>query len=143
LRHALIPYIYSMAWRMAQRSIPLVTPMYYWHGEHEESYRCRNQFWFGSELIVAPFVAPRHAETNLSRCTVWLPEGDWFDFNTGEHFAGGRTLTVYGGLDEIPVFARAGAIVPLGPRVGWGGVDAPGRVDCEHLPRRGWCVCAL
>ena len=101
---------------------------------NEEAYRCRNQFWFGSELLVAPFVSPRHPETNLSRHTVWLPEGDWFDFATGEHFAGGRTVTLYGTLDDIPVFARAGGIVPLGPRVGWGGVDNPQELTVYAFP---------
>lgn len=125
LRHALIPYIYSMAWRMTQKSIPLVTPLYYREPEREEAYHCRNQFWFGSELMAAPFVTPRHEETNLSRQWVWLPEGDWFDFATGEHFTGGITLALYGTLDDIPVFAPAGGIVPLGPRVVWGGVDNP------------------
>jgi alpha-glucosidase (family GH31 glycosyl hydrolase) len=134
LRHALIPYIYSMAWRMTQKTIPLVTPMYYRHPQHEEAYWCRNQFYFGSELMVAPFVAPRHPETNLSRHTVWLPEGDWFDFRTGEHFTGGQTLAVYGGLEDIPVFAKAGGIVPLGPRVGWGGIDNPEELTVHIFP---------
>lgn len=134
LRHALIPYIYSMAWRMAQECIPLVTPLYYWDSEAEEAYRSRNAFWFGSELLVAPFVSPRHPETNLSRHSVWLPKGDWFDFTTGEYFAGGRTVTLYGGLDDTPVFARAGGIVPLGPRVGWGGVDSPEELTVTVFP---------
>lgn len=134
LRHALIPYIYSMAWRMTEKTMPLVTPMYYRHAEREEAYWCRNQFYFGSELMVAPFVTPRHPETNLSRHTVWLPEGDWFDFATGEHFEGGRTIAVYGTLDDIPVFAEAGALVPLGPRVGWGGVENPDEITVYIFP---------
>ena len=60
----------------------------------------------------------------MSRQPIWLPEGDWFNFFTGEHFAGGWHV-VYGDLSAIPVFAKAGAIVPLGPKVGWGGVANP------------------
>lgn len=134
LRHALIPYIYSMAWRTTQESIPLVTPLYYWEAEDEEAYHCPNQYWFGSELMVAPFVAPRHGETNLSRQSVWLPAGDWFDFDTGEHFAGGRTITLYGTLADTPVLARGGAIVPLGPRAGWGGVENPQELTVIAFP---------
>jgi hypothetical protein len=134
LRHALIPYLYSMAWRMTQESIPLVTPLYYRDGDRDEAYRCRNQFYFGSELMAAPFVTPRDPETNLSRHTVWLPPGDWFDFTTGEHFAGDRTVTLYGGLDDVPAFARAGAIVPLGPRAGWGGVENPAELTVHLFP---------
>ncbi len=134
LRHALIPYLYSMAWRMTRESIPLVTPAYFWDPERNEAYHCRNQFWFGSELLAAPFVTPRHAETNLSRQSIWLPEGNWFDFTTGEHFAGNRTVTLYGTLDEIPVLARAGGIVPLGPLAGWGGVEAPQELTIYAFP---------
>ncbi len=134
LRHALIPYLYTMAWRMAQESIPLVTPLYYWEPERREAYHCRTQFWFGSELLVAPFVTPRHEDTNLSRQSVWLPHGDWFDFTTGEHFTGGRTVTLYGTLDDIPVLARAGGIVPLGPQVGWGGIDNPAELTVVVFP---------
>jgi alpha-glucosidase (family GH31 glycosyl hydrolase) len=127
LRHALIPYLYSMAWRVTRTSIPLVTPLYYAHPEKEEAYQCPNEYWFGSELIAAPFVSPRHAETGLSRQTIWLPEGDWFNFFSGEYFpgGGGRWITVHGSLDEMPVLARAGGIVPMGPHVGWGGLDNP------------------
>ncbi|MGE5601457.1 MAG: TIM-barrel domain-containing protein, partial [Nitrososphaerales archaeon] len=134
LRHMLIPYLYSMAWRMTRDSIPLVTPLYYWQPEREEAYRCPNQFYFGSELLVAPFVTPRQPETNLSRHTVWLPPGDWFDFDTGEHFAGDRTVTIYGTLDDIPVFVRGGGLVPLGQRVGWGGVDNPSELTVYIFP---------
>jgi hypothetical protein len=55
---------------------------------------------------------------------MWLPEGDWFNFFTSEYYSGGWH-TIYGDLSTIPVFAKAGAIVPLGPEVGWGGVTNP------------------
>ena len=124
LRHALIPYIYSMAWRNTTAGIPLVTPLYYTHPETEDAYTCPQEYWFGSELIAAPFTAPMPEDLGLSRQRVWLPEGDWFDLFTGEHLGGGWH-TVYGDLAATPVFARAGAIVPMGPKVGWGGIAKP------------------
>ena len=125
LRHALIPYLYSMAWRFTTQGHSLVTPTYFLYPEDEQAYDCPNQYLFGSELIAAPFVAPRDADTRLSRQAVWLPPGDWFDFFTGEHYVGGYWHTLYGALDEIPVLAKAGAIVPLGPRVSWDGIANP------------------
>ncbi len=113
LRHALLPYLYSMAWRAAAHASPLVQPMYYLYPESDAAYRCPNQYFFGSELLAAPFVAPRDPDTRLASQTVWLPAGDWFNFFSGEHLNGGRWLTFYGGLDEIPVLARPGAIVPM------------------------------
>jgi alpha-glucosidase (family GH31 glycosyl hydrolase) len=124
LRHALIPYLYTMAWRNHTTALPLVLPMYYTHPEEEAAYQAQQQYWFGSELVAAPFVQPTDPDTGLARQNVWLPEGDWFDFFSGEYLPAGWR-TVYGGLDDIPVFARAGAIVPLGPEVGWGGIGVP------------------
>jgi alpha-glucosidase (family GH31 glycosyl hydrolase) len=128
LRHRLIPYIYTMAWRHHTHSLPLVTPLYYSHPEAAEAYLVPQEYWFGSELVAAPFTAPAHPETGLARQAVWLPEGDWFHFFSGEHVRSGWQ-TQYGRLEDIPVFARAGAIVPLAPQVGWGGIDNPAELD--------------
>jgi alpha-glucosidase (family GH31 glycosyl hydrolase) len=124
LRHALIPYIYTMAWRNVQEGLPLITPLYYSHPQANDAYECPQAYWFGSEMIAAPFTAPASQELGLSRQPVWLPEGDWFNFFTGQQYSGGWHV-VYGGLSSIPVFAKAGAIVPLGPQVGWGGIANP------------------
>lgn len=131
LRHALIPYLYSMAWRNHTTSLPLILPMYYSHPECAEAYQAPNQYWFGSELLAAPFTSPVLRETGLARQAVWLPAGEWFDFFSGERCPGGDWRTVYGELEDIPVFARAGAIIPLGPEVGWGGIENP--VDLRLL----------
>lgn len=125
LRHAFIPYIYTMAWRAHNDSLPLMLPMYYEHPDKEEAYNCPQQYMFGSELIAAPFVSPADEHTNLSRQVVWLPEGDWTHFFTGEHFAGNQWHAIYGRLEDIPLFARAGAIVPLGPKNGINGASNP------------------
>ena len=134
LRHALIPYIYSMAWRNTTQDLPLVTPMYFSHPEAGEAYECPDQYWFGSELVAAPYVTPANPETRLSRGAVWLPEGLWFNFFTGEALRGGKWHALAGRLDEIPVFATAGAIVPLGPRQAWGGIDNPGELFVHLFP---------
>ncbi|MBK8795928.1 MAG: DUF5110 domain-containing protein [Anaerolineales bacterium] len=133
LRHALIPYLYSMAWRNHVDGIPLVTPLYYINPEDDDAYACPQAYWFGSELIAAPFTTPAEPDLGLSRQRVWLPDGLWFDFFTGKQYTGGWQ-TVYGGWSEIPVFAKAGAIVPLGPLVGWGGVENPAELTLHVFP---------
>ena len=112
LRHQLIPYLYSMAWRDHQHAQALVRPMYHDHPTDEAAYHCPNQYAFGTELIAAPYTQAVHADTRLSRQTVWLPAGDWFNFFTGQHHTGGWQA-VYGTLEETPVYAKAGAIIPL------------------------------
>lgn len=125
LRHAFIPYIYTMAWRAHNESLPLMLPMYYEYADREEAYNCPQQYMFGSELIAAPFVTPADKDTNLSRQVVWLPEGDWTHFFTGEHFEGNRWHAIYGRLEDIPLFAKAGAIVPLLANSGTNGAANP------------------
>ncbi|HPH94401.1 MAG TPA: glycoside hydrolase family 31 protein [Anaerolineaceae bacterium] len=128
-RHALIPYLYSMAWRNHVDGLPLCLPMYYTHPRQEEAYHCESQYWFGDQLLAMPFTSKANPETNLARQEIWLPEGDWFDFFQGHFMTGDGWRPVYGQLEDIPVYARAGAIVPLGPLAGWGNVDAPDTLE--------------
>jgi hypothetical protein len=88
---------------------------------------------FGSDLIAAPFISPRNPDTRLSRQVVWLPEGDWFDFFTGRHFSSGWHA-IYGGLDEIPVFARAGAIIPMDANPKWSDTNNPEHLTLQVFP---------
>ena len=136
LRHQLIPYLYTMAWRNTAEGIPLITPMYYDYPEDENAYRCPQQYRFGTELIVAPFTTPIDPDTRLSRQQVWLPADQWFNFFTDDHYAGGRWLSVYGTLHDMPVFARSGAIVPLAPRTGWGDTGNPETLEVHIFPQR-------
>lgn len=124
LRHAFIPYLYTMAQRAHAENLPLILPMYYDYPEDEQAYHVPHQYKYGSELIAAPFVSPADADTGLSRQVVWLPDGDWTHFFTGEHFSGGWHA-IYGKLHDIPLFAKAGAIVPLNADTTRSGADNP------------------
>jgi alpha-glucosidase (family GH31 glycosyl hydrolase) len=125
MRHALIPYLYTLSWQNHRTGVPPFRPLYHDSPDQEEAYHCPQAYTFGDHLIAAPFISPADPETNLSRQLVWLPPGDWYDFFSGEYLRGNGWHVVYGRLQDIPVFARAGAIVPLGPMAGWGGVDNP------------------
>ncbi|TPF95076.1 TIM-barrel domain-containing protein [Bifidobacterium sp. UTBIF-78] len=117
LRHELIPYLYSMNWRAAVEGRPLVEPMYWQAPENHTAYDVEQEFRFGTELVVAPIVAPADCSVQMAKADVWLPQGTWFDFLTGRRYesrpADGRKFEVWRGLDGIPVFAKAGGIVPL------------------------------
>ncbi len=135
LRHALIPYLYSMAWRASQECDMVVAPMYHAYPEHNEAYNTPNQYLFGSELIAAPYITPADPATTLSRQVVWMPPAKaWFNFFTGEYVQPNTWNAVYGTLEEIPVYARAGAIVPMGPKVGWGGAENPSVLNVHVFP---------
>lgn len=117
LRHRLIPYLYTMNYRAYADREPICQPMYYAYPESWDAYECKNQYFFGSELIAAPVTTPRIEGLNVAKTTVWLPEGLWFDFFTGTVYRGGRNQNMYRSIDEIPVLAKAGAIVPMTDRI--------------------------
>ena len=131
LRHAMIPYLYTMNYRSYQENLPLILPMYYDHPEERGAYEKKNQYMFGTELIVAPVTTPRVRKLNVARVNVWLPEGIWYDIFTGMMYRGGRTLDMYRTLDSIPVLAKAGGIVPFTDEIS--GVQASGNPDSLRI----------
>lgn len=137
LRHAFIPYLYTMSWLNESQHIPPIRPIYYDTPTAEAAYHCPNQYTFGTELIAAPFVQPTDPHTRLSRQLVWFPAGtSWFNFFNGQPYPGDSWQTIYGSLEDIPVFAKAGAIVPMGPKVGWGGLENPLNMEVTIFPGR-------
>ena len=117
LRHAMIPYLYTMNRRAAFDNEPLVQPLYWDYPEIEAAYKLTDEFRFGTELLVAPIVDPAERSVQRAKADVWLPQGEWFDFFDGRHYtshpAEGRRLEAWRDLDRMPVFAKPGAIVPL------------------------------
>lgn len=113
LRHKLIPYLYSMNYQTHLNGLPLVQPMYYHHPEGDDVYELDNQYYFGTEMMVCPITVPVDPQTLLAEFDAWLPEGEWFDFFTGQYYQGGRMMKVYRNMDSIPVFVKAGGIVPM------------------------------
>lgn len=115
LRYALIPYIYSMNYLNYKNAIPLITPMYYKEpNERGAAFlpKFRNQYYFGSEMIVAPITEHTDEITLMGKTDVYLPEGIWFDFSSGAIYNGGQTVC-YRNLQDMPVFVKAGGIIPL------------------------------
>lgn len=134
LRHALIPYLYTAAWKNCTDGILPIRPMYHLYPEENNAYLCPNEYAFGSELFVAPFTTPMDKSTQSSRQAIWLPEGDWFDFTHGDRYPGEGWIAYYGTLADIPVFAKAGAIVPMGPLTGWDNIAPPKDLAIHVFP---------
>lgn len=118
LRHCLIPYLYTMLHRTNEDGIPMILPMYYGWPEVEEAYHTPTEYLFGSELIAAPVTSRRIQSLNMAKVKVWLPEGVYYDFFTGRRYRGNRIINVYRDIRSIPVFAKAGAIIPMTDEIG-------------------------
>lgn len=124
-RHRLLPYIYTMNYRCYKQGLPLIEPMYYEYPEDRNAYNCKNQYYFGSEFIVAPITSPRDSKTYTASVDVWLPEGTFTDIFTGRTYQGGQYITMFRGLDSIPVLAKEGAIIPLSAECSTNDISLP------------------
>lgn len=113
LRTQLIPYLYAMNYRSSCQGIPLIRPMYHVWPDQKPAYCYPGEYVFGSEMIAAPVTEKRDPVLGLAPARVWLPEGTYYDFFTGISYAGNRELTVYRALTAMPVFVKAGGIVPM------------------------------
>lgn len=110
LRLSLIPYIYSMCYKTSVSSVPLIRPMYFMWPDDENSYKYPSQYMFGDSLLVRPVTHP--SSEGLAHVELYLPEGKWYDFNTDELFHGNQTILYSCPMEQIPIFVRAGAIIP-------------------------------
>ncbi len=121
-RHRLIPYLYTCAYRTHKEGLALVEPVYYRYGGLKRAYQYRRNFFFGSELFVAP-VTDRREKDGFARIPLWFPEGHWTDIFTEDEYdipAGGADRVLLRELDDFPVFAGRGAILPLSDDEGVG-----------------------
>ena len=109
-RHSLIPYVYTAFYENHRQGIPVCKPLYYDYPNVNEAYNVKNQYMFGSSLLVCPITKPWN-EQGISTREIWLPEGIWTDIFTGEVLPGGFH-TVSRDKRSIPVYAKAGAIIP-------------------------------
>lgn len=133
LRHALLPLIYTANWRNAQQGEPLILPMYYSCPNEEAAYQAPNQYTFARQLLVAPITQAADPDTRFTRQSIWLPAGQWYDFFTGEAQEGKHWLTIHADQSQIPVFARAGAIIPLDAETTENGVKLPARLHIKFF----------
>ncbi len=113
LRHKLIPYIYSENYNYHKTGLPLVRPLYYDNPEIYDEPLYKNEYYFGSEFIIAPITKPKNIIMNRAVERIFLPEGIWYDYTTGKKFIGNKRYIVFFRDEDYPVFVKAGAIIPL------------------------------
>jgi alpha-glucosidase (family GH31 glycosyl hydrolase) len=108
VRMNLLPYIAREAEHAASTGTPLMRPLLLDHPADPVAWAITDQYRFGRSLLVAPVV-----EEGATTRTLYLPDGAWVDFWTGERHEGGNWITVDAPWDRIPVFAPAGSVIPL------------------------------
>ena len=112
LRYRLMPYIYSLAWKVTSAGYTMMRPLVFDFQNDTMVYGIKDQFMFGPALLVSPVTA-----MGATSRSVYLPAGTWYDFWTGSTTAGGATTTASAPLSQIPIYVRGGSIVPMGPMI--------------------------
>lgn len=113
LRHRLIPTLYTAAWAAHRDGVSVVRPLYHHAPQDAGAYRHPDQYLLGEHLLVVPVTAPRERLSQLATVSAWLPQGDWVDLITGLRYHGAREVLLTRSLEEYPLLARAGAVVPM------------------------------
>jgi len=111
LRYQLIPYLWQVMGEASETGLPVQRAMALAFPDERAAWAFEDQYMFGADILVAPCLR------DDDFVEVYLPGGDWQHFQTGEKFTGGRTYKMTLGLAEMAVFVRAGAQIPLGPKV--------------------------
>ncbi len=110
LRYRLMPYIYSLAWKVTSEGYTMMRPLVFDYPGDSQVFDIKDQFLFGPAFLVNPVTA-----AGITSRDVYLPAGTWYDFWTGSTTAGGTTVRVEAPLSRIPIFIKGGSIVPMGP----------------------------
>lgn len=110
LRYRLLPYIYSEAWQVTKNGSTMMRPLVMDFNGDTAAVSRQFQYMFGKSILTAPVT-----EANVIEWNVYLPKSaGWFDFWTGKQFKGGQTVRTAAPLDRIPLFVKAGSIIPMG-----------------------------
>ena len=163
LRYRLLPYLYSTAWQVTSNNDSYMRPLFSDFASDKKVWNMTDEFMFGRSILAAPIVAPQYTEEKIIRTdamTGWdrksvsdgspvgtidftatktavkyLPKGaTWYDFWTNKAYKGGRNVTLETTFDRVPMFVRAGSILPLGPEMQYVGEKAWDNLELRVYP---------
>ena len=110
LRYTLLPYLYTMFYEYATDAVPMLKPLVYYDQDDVHTHYRTDEFIFGNNILVCPILEP-----NSKGRRMYLARGNWYDYWTNETLEGGRELWVDADFDTIPMFVKAGSIIPRYP----------------------------
>jgi alpha-glucosidase len=114
-RDEMQPYIYTEARKTHDTGVGFLRPLYYdWPGA-TEAYDAKNEYMFGDSILADPITQPVAEDSQFAHTIVWLPPGDWIEWDTGARLQGPATLERSFSLSQIPVYVKAGSIIPMQP----------------------------
>ena len=125
LRYRLIPYLYSLSWQVSSKDYTLMRALPFDFRSDEKTYDIGDQYMFGPAFLVNPVTWPMYYQSGSRELegvekarNVYLPSGtNWYDFWTGEQYQGGQIIKASAELEIMPLYVKAGSIVPMGPKI--------------------------
>jgi alpha-D-xyloside xylohydrolase len=163
LRYRLIPYLYSMAWQVTANNDSYMRPLFADFAADRRTWDMTDEFLFGHSILAAPILNPQYTQEKIIRtdamtgwdrqtvsdgsavgsidftatktATKYLPKGTtWYDFWTNKAYKGGQDVTIATSFDRVPMFVRAGSILPLGPEMQYVGEKAWDSLELRVYP---------
>jgi alpha-glucosidase len=110
LRYRLLPYLYTAVWQAASTGCPIARPLSFVYPEDRNTYSLDDEYLWGDSFLMAPVIKP-----GARGRPVYLPAGQWLDFWSNRPHEGGQIIDVEAPLDKLPLFVKAGSIIPLWP----------------------------
>ena len=164
LRYRLLPYLYSTAWQVTSNNGSYLRPLFSDFAGDKRVWNTTDEFMFGRQILAAPIVDPQYTEEKIVKMDAmsgwdkkdvgdkmadgsrvewgatksavkYLPKGcDWYDFWTNKRLKGGQNITLETSLDRVPMFVRAGSILPLAPEMQYVGEKAWDNLEIRVYP---------
>ena len=164
LRYRLIPYLYSTAWQVTSNNESYLRPLFSDFAQDRKVWDIADEFMFGRSILACPILDPQYTEEKIVRtnamtgwdrkeasgqksevrdvnwtasktATKYLPKGaTWYDFWTNKTYKGGQTVTLTTSLNRVPMFVRAGSILPLGPEMQYVGEKSWDNLEIRVYP---------
>ena len=113
LRNSLIPYIYTESYIYHKSGSPIIQPLYYKYPKIYDEPNYKNQYFFGSEMLVCPITKKKNTIMNRVVQRMFIPEGVWYEFESGKKYLGNKYYMSFYRDEDYPVFCREGSVIPM------------------------------
>ncbi|MCH5311086.1 MAG: DUF5110 domain-containing protein [Prevotella sp.] len=147
LRYRLIPYLYSTAWQVTSNNDSYLRALFCDFAKDKQVWDMTDEFMFGREILATPIVEAQYTEEEITKedievdfttektATKYLPKGaDWYDFWNNKKYRGGQKVTLQTSLNRVPMFVRAGSILPLGEEMEYVGQKVSNNLEIRIYP---------
>jgi alpha-glucosidase len=120
-RYAMQPYIYTEARRTYDTGLAFLRSLYYDWPEAPQAYEAKNEYMFGDSILADPVTQPVANDSQLAKIPVWLPPGNWIEWDSGASFQGPVTVERSFSIRQIPLYVKTGSIIPMQPAMSYTG----------------------